>query len=95
MPAPPASSTAWLLFTSTLPPRSQTTILPATLAGSSVGVLSCGSVRQSLVPKQSASLDASTPGRPASFESDQRAATERAFATTHRRWSPVAERDRA
>src|SRR6185295_12496460 len=37
MPTPPASLTACALLTSTLPPRSQTTILPATLAGSSCG----------------------------------------------------------
>src|SRR6478609_2633114 len=37
MPTPPASCTARLLFTRSLVPRSQTTILPATLAGSSTG----------------------------------------------------------
>ena len=35
MPTPPASLTAWLLSTRSLVPRVQTTILPATLAGSS------------------------------------------------------------
>ena len=37
MPTPPASWTARLLFTRAVTPRSQTTILPATLAGSRTG----------------------------------------------------------
>ena len=35
MPTPPARSTSWLFSTRALTPRSQTTIFPATLAGSS------------------------------------------------------------
>jgi hypothetical protein len=64
MPAPPACFTARLLLTRALVPRSQTTILPATLAGSSTAV-----PLLSAAVKQRRSAVALAPGRPAACAS--------------------------
>src|SRR5215510_5002804 len=57
MPTPPASCTALLLSVRGLTPRRQSTILPVTLAGSSVPM------------KQSSTCAGSAPARPALTES--------------------------
>src|SRR5689334_1464998 len=69
MPTPPASCTARLLFTRSLVPRSQTTILPATLAGSSTGV------PFQEVEKHRRTAVGSAPGRPAAWASIRPAET--------------------
>src|SRR5262245_42276376 len=65
MPTPPASFTARLLSTRALLPRSQSTILPVTFAGSSTGA----PLFTMEVEKHSATSVASAPGRPAVVES--------------------------
>src|SRR6478736_1132368 len=64
MPMPPASCTARLLLTRSLVPRSHSTILPATLAGSSTGVPPFHEVE-----KHNAAAEALAPGRAAAVES--------------------------
>src|SRR5262245_25972916 len=70
MPTPPASRTAWLLETRPLVPRSQTTILPATFAGSSTGVGAEAPRNDTMSNgvKHSATATGSAPGSPASVE---------------------------
>ena len=64
MPTPPASCTARLLFTRAVTPRSQTTILPATLAGSSTATPPLSSAA-----KQRATMTGSALAKPAAVES--------------------------
>src|SRR4051794_30296002 len=70
IPTPPASCTARLLFTRALVPRSQTTILPATLAGSRTAVPAL-----STAAKQRRTAVASAPESPAAVASISGAVT--------------------
>src|ERR1043166_7188290 len=63
-PTPPASCTARLLLTRAFTPRSQTTILPATFAGSSTGTPAL-----SMAAKQSCTAVGLAPANPAAVAS--------------------------